>query len=202
MSLRVKQKQETRKHIQKVAKELITEHGYEKTTMRMLSKAAEVGLGTISLHFSDKKSLLLASFYEEIGEVAMNGISSIPQDRAVRDQIEHCLRTLYGYYAKNTRYTGAVAREALFAKGEWGDIFDNQIKDYVAIFTSILDHAKEQGKLERAVDSRGLTMVVWSVYLHGLINGLKKPVFDPEVQMEMISPMLDALLHGAVPKEE
>lgn len=201
MSLREKQKLQTRKHILGVAKELIAEHGFEKTTMRMLSKAAGVGLGTISLHFKDKKTLLLASFHDEIGEVAEKALVTIPADGSVRDQILHSLSCMYGYYAENIKYTKAVVKEALFAEGEWGATFDAQIQEYMVFFSDNLERGKAQGKLCVSADTKGMAMVVWSIYIHGLVEGLKQPVFDPQVQLQAISPLIDALLHGSIPKE-
>ncbi len=122
LTLREKQKLATRRHIQAVAKVLIADFGYEKATMRALAKEAGVGLGTISLHFKDKKSLLLASFHEEIGAVAERAIGSAPSKAPIREKLLHIVFEMYKYYATNTKYLRTVVKEVLFAVGEWGQI--------------------------------------------------------------------------------
>lgn len=138
-------KLETRKLIQDAARVLIAEHGYEKTTMRMLAKEAGVGLGTISLHFTDKQSLLLASFYDEIGALALRAIKEVQKDHPLREQILTIIECLYDYYATNTHYLRAVVREALFVRGEWRERFDMQIKQTTTVAASLFEEAKRRG---------------------------------------------------------
>lgn len=197
MSLRERQKRETRLHIQEVAKSFIAENGYEKTTIRALAKAAGVGVGTISLHFKDKKSLLLASFHQEIGEVAVTAIGTVPQGKPLREQLLHILNEVYRYYATNTQYLRAVVKEALFVSGEWGEIFDRQIQECIGLVVVLLEEAKKRGEVRSDFDSPAATMVFWSIYINGLIDGLKQDDFLPDVQTAKVMPLVDVVLAGA-----
>jgi len=196
LPLRDRQKLETRRHIQNVAKSFIIVHGYENTTMRALAKAAGVGLGTISLHFKDKRSLLLASFHEEIGLVAMNAINSVPQEAPVREQLQHILTRIYGYYATNTGYLRAVVKEALFVRGEWGEIFEAQIAECIALVVGLLEQCKQRGEIKADVDCGKVTMVFWSLYINGLVDGFKQEPFNPDLQTAKVMPLCDIVLLG------
>jgi AcrR family transcriptional regulator len=56
---------------------LFAEKGYERTTMRDLSKAAGLGLGALYYYFSSKEQLVQA-FYEDLNERVLTGWS--PED--------------------------------------------------------------------------------------------------------------------------
>ena len=196
LSLRERQKNETRQQIQDAARILITEHGFEKTTMRSLAKAAGVGLGTISLHFKDKRSLLLASFHEEIGRVSMEAIESVPQDEPIREQLLYILRKIYGYYATQPRYLRVVVKEALFTRGAWREAFDLQLGVAISLMGEIIESAKERGEVKPDINGEQVAALCWGLYLNGLIDGLKQDCFDPEAQVAKVEPLWDIVLSG------
>ena len=196
LSLRDRQKVETRQLIQETARALIAEHGFEKTTMRALAKAAGVGLGTISLHFKDKKSLLLASFHDEIGLVSMEAIESVPVDASLQEQFLHIYAALYKYYATQTRYLRVVVKEALFARGAWGNAFDEQLQGAIFLVGGLIELAKERGEVKPDINNEHLAALCWGVYLDGLIDGFKQDRFEPEVQAIKVKALLDIIFMG------
>lgn len=198
MSLRDRKKLETRQQIQEAARALITEYGYEKTTMRALAKAAGVGLGTISLHFKDKKSLLLASFYDDIGQVLTEAIASVPFNVPVRDQLLYILRQVYGYYSKHTGYLRSVVKEALFTRGAWREAFDLQIQGGIVAVGDLIEAAKERGEVKPDVNGQQVAFIGWSLYINGLIDGLKQDNFDPDEQVAKVAPLLDVVFGGVL----
>lgn len=193
---RERQKEKTRQHIQAVARKLIAERGYEKTTMRLLAKEAGVGLGTIGLHFQDKRSLLLASFHDEIGGVVMEAIQSVPRQGPFRDQIKHILTHMYTYYAADTGYLRIMVKEALFARGEWGQIFEKQIAESTGVIAGMLGQAQDRSEIRPDVDCAQFSKVFWPLYLHGLTDGFKRDAFIAEDQVSMIMGICDAILDG------
>jgi AcrR family transcriptional regulator len=198
LSLRERQKSETRQQIQNAARELITKHGFEKTTMRALAKEAGVGLGTISLHFKDKKSLLLASFHEGIGCVMMDAIGSVPQDEHIREQLLYILQKIYAYYATQTRYLRVVVKEALFTRGAWREAFDQQLGEAIVLMGALIESAKERGEVKPDINSEQVASLCWSIYLNGLIDGFKQERFDPDAQVAKVAPLWDIVLSGVL----
>ncbi len=189
-------KLETRQQIQDAARLLIAEHGYEKTTMRMLAKAAGVGLGTIALHFKDKQSLLLASFYDHIGALSMEAIESAPYDAPIRERLLSVVSALYGFYDTQSLYLRPVVREALFIQGEWRERFDAQIEECMGLMIPFFEVAKERGEVNPDVESLHAAMVCWSLYVNVLIDGLNAENFDAELQLAKFTPLLDLALKG------
>lgn len=196
ISLRDRQKMETRRQIQEAAKKLISDLGYEKTTMRALAKAAGVGVGTIALHFQDKKSLLMATFYEEVGEVAIGAMGSVPDSKPLRDQLAYILGDIYGYYANNTKYLRPVIKEVLFVRGEWCEIFETQIGECFGLVVGLIEKAKARGEVRPEVESLKVTSIFWSVYLSGLIEGFKQERFDAVGQTARVMALCDVVLDG------
>lgn len=66
---RERKKRETREKIFKAAIKLFKEHGFEGTTIDMISEEADVARGTIFLHFTSKEAILANWSYERLQEV-------------------------------------------------------------------------------------------------------------------------------------
>lgn len=195
-SLQEKRKQETRRQIQEAARRLIIEGGYDKTTMRVLAKEAGVGLGTISLHFKDKRSLLLSTFHDEIGQVTVKAIESAPVDAPLKQQFLYIIRELYGYYGENVLFLRRVVKEALFATGEWKQRFDEQTMSIMARVAALIEKAKEKGEVRDSVESMAVTGLCWSIYLSCLIDGLNADEIDPDIQTAKAEALLDVMFAG------
>lgn len=198
LSKRDRQKMETRQQIQDAARSLITRCGYEKTTMRALAEEAGVGLGTIGLHFNDKKSLLFSTFYDEIGSVAIRALESVPENGSLREQFLHLLHSIYSFYGEHTIFLRSVVKEALFATGEWREKFAVQIKAMVGLVAALIEAAKERGEVRQDVNSHELGHVCWALYLNTLIEGLSSDEFDVEAMVAQVTPLLDVVLHGVL----
>lgn len=198
LSLRDRRKEETRQQIQRAARELIAERGFEGTTMRALAQAAGVGLGTIALHFQDKTSLLFSSFFDEISEVSRRAVDEAPKDVPLREQFRHMLRTMYGYYGENTLFLRSVVKEALFATGEWKERFDAQLLEVVGKVAALIESRKASGEVRADVPGMAVAMVCWSLYASGLIDGLNRERFDVDGQVDGVMALLDVVLQGVL----
>lgn len=189
---------ETRRQIQEVARKLIIEHGYEKTTMRMLAKEAGVGLGTINLHFKDKQSLLLASFYDDIGECFERALATAPREGSVREQVLHIVATINKFYGSEATYLRSVVREALFVQGEWRERFDAQLQENVVAAAAMFESGKDRGEVKDDVDCLATANACWCLHLSVLVDGLNADVFDEELQLAKFASVLDVLLGGVL----
>ena len=195
-SLRERRKQETREQIQRAARALMVEAGYEKVTMRALAEAAGVGLGTIGLHFKDKKTLLLSAFHDEIGQESLRAIESMPPDGTFKEKLMAVVGELYAYYGRNALFLRPVVREALFATGEWKDRFDAQLQEMIGLIAGLVERHKALGEVRPEVSGRHVAMAGWSLYLSGLVDGLNSETFDVGAQLAKVEPLLDVVLAG------
>jgi len=195
-SLREKRKRETRRQIQNAARRLIVEGGYDKTTMRVLAREAGVGLGTIGLHFKDKKSLLLSTFHDEIGQVTIRAAETVPAGVPLKAQFMYIIRELYEYYGENALFLRRVVKEALFATGEWKQRFDEQTMSIMTLVAVLIEKAKETGEVREAVDSMHVAGLCWSIYLSCLIDGLSADHIDPGRQVAKAEALVGVMFEG------
>ena len=209
-TLRERKKRETREQIQRAARKLMVESGYEKATMRSLAEAAGVGLGTISLHFKDKKTLLLSTFHDEIGRESLRAFESVPQVGTLKDKFMNIVAALYGYYGEHSIFLRPVVREAVFATGEWKMRFDAQLHEMIwmkiampaagGLVVGLVERHKELGEVRPDVSGHHVAMAGWSLYLSGLIDGLNAETFDVDMQLARLEPLLDVLFDGVLVK--
>ncbi|MBY0574164.1 MAG: TetR/AcrR family transcriptional regulator [Undibacterium sp.] len=71
------QQEQTRRTLIRTAVDLMTEHGYEGTTMKQIARAAGIGDATIYKYFPTKEKLLLA-YYELAIEVVLELVLETP----------------------------------------------------------------------------------------------------------------------------
>ena len=86
MSLRaVKPQHETRTRILDAAEELFMQHGFEGTSMRLLTAKAGVNLAAVNYHFGSKDALIEAVFRRRLDPMNAERIAEL-------DRLEGCRR--------------------------------------------------------------------------------------------------------------
>ena len=185
------QKEDTRRIIQNTAYTLFAERGYTETTMRTLADHAGVGLGTIFKHFPDKPSLLVAAFQEDLGRIFHEAFQALPKS-GIRGQLLHITQNIYAFYASNPEFSRTLIKEALFLKGEHGQILDRQLTAFLNAISELLKTAVEDGELPIETDTHEGALAFGSFYFAGLFMGLRKPVFDVEEQLMLVAALIDS----------
>ena len=74
------QQAKTHRLIIRAAVELMTEHGFDGTTMKQIARAAELGDATIYKYFPSKEKLVMAYFEQAIGDAIAQMIRTKGQD--------------------------------------------------------------------------------------------------------------------------
>jgi AcrR family transcriptional regulator len=78
MSLRaIKPQHETRTRILDVAEELFMQHGFEATSMRLLTSTARVNLAAVNYHFGSKDALIEALFHRRLDPMNAERIAAL-----------------------------------------------------------------------------------------------------------------------------
>ena len=78
MSLRaIKPQNETRTRILDVAEELFMQHGFEATSMRLLTSTARVNLAAVNYHFGSKDALIEALFHRRLDPMNTERIAAL-----------------------------------------------------------------------------------------------------------------------------
>jgi AcrR family transcriptional regulator len=172
---------------------LFAEKGYAQTTMRGLATKAGVGLGTIFKHFPDKPSLLVAAYQEDLGKILVDAFQSLPE-AGIRKQLLHITKNIYGFYANNPSFSKDLIKEALFLKGEHGELLDNQLMVFLQEISKLFDKAVKNGELPLGRNVHNDALAFGAFYFAGLIMGLKNSEFNTEEQLEFVETMLENYL--------
>ena len=184
------QKEDTKRIILNAAYSLFAEKGYTKTTMRTLASRAGVGLGTIFKHFPDKPSLLVAAYQEDLGKIILEAFKSVPEF-GIKVQLLHITKKIYDFYANDPSFSRALIKEALFLKGEHGEILDNQLMVFLKNISELFNKAVENGELPIDTNAQDGALAFGSFYFSGLIMGLKQSTFNTNEQLKFVETMID-----------
>ena len=187
---RQQQKEDTRRVILDAAYALFGEKGYAQTTMRTLASRARVGLGTIFKHFPDKPSLLVAAYQQDVGKIIVEASRSLPE-AGIKEQLLHITKSIYGFYAADPSFSRDLIKEALFLKGEDGEILDNQLMAFLKEVAELLKKAVGNGELPADTNVHEGALAFGAFYFAGLIMGLKQSTFNTQEQLQFVEAMID-----------
>lgn len=176
------QKEGTRKLILAAAYQLFATRGYAKTTMRALAEQAGVGLGTISKHFPDKSSLLVAAFQEDLSQIIQESFKSLPK-ADLKKQLLHLAKDIFAFYADRPDVSRALLKEILFLRGAYGESIDALVYSFLGQIEELIQAAIDNGELKPYVDPKMGAYSFWSFYFMTLVVGLKQPEFIVENQL-------------------
>jgi AcrR family transcriptional regulator len=89
------QQEQTRRHILRTAVDLMTEHGYDATTMKQIARGAEIGDATIYKYFPSKEKLLLA-YFELCIQIALEMTDETPdlQNYTLQERLQRLVDAL------------------------------------------------------------------------------------------------------------
>lgn len=189
------QKLETRALIREAARARFIAVGYERTTIRDIASAAGVSVGSVHVHFQDKRSLLFACFYANIRAAVATIGATVDADAPLVDQLRESGRVLYRAYAEHPELSRVMLREGLFP-GE-GEREDN-LGPFLADLAARHRRARERGELGRLPDDGLLAArAFFAAYFAVLIGGLGGhfgPLDDPDAAADRWADELQALV--------
>ena len=160
MNKRQMQKQKTREHILKIAKQEFIKKGFLNTTTTEIAQQAEIAHGTLFLHFKNKDNLIV-----EILDQELDGISSSIQDLVAQSaDLEQMLIRYLNMLQKDEELFAVLARELPFYPPELRRkiLFrDSIIRSH---FHKVIESGSKNG------DYRDLDVATAVTFLFGTIN--------------------------------
>ena len=94
--------------------QVLTEHGYDKTTTNLIAKRAGVSIGSLYQYFPNKESLIAALCEQHIRAVTEGVIGALERARELplRDALEIIIRGLLAHHAEDTELQKILAEYA------------------------------------------------------------------------------------------
>ena len=175
---REQQKQETRRRLLEVARASFEQRGFAATTMRSIAEAAEVAVGTVFVHFEDKRDLLHSALFDELEAVLLEAIRTAPSGSA-RARLHHLTEALFRNYTARPQLSRTLLRESLLATGPWQQRFSAQVQRVHEVVSGWLTVARERGEIPPTVDPQLGGLAYFSFYYFALIGWIQGSPIEP-----------------------
>ncbi|GEK89370.1 transcriptional regulator, TetR family [Alkalibacterium putridalgicola] len=182
--------QETLDKIILEAERLFSEKGYYKTSIKDITKAAEVGIGTFYIYFEDKHSLYQA-ILSEYGHFIRKTIAESVRTAETRLEAERMgIETFIRLVRKRPSMYNVIWQALYVDKKLFVDYYTKFSENYIK---QILI-AQEKGEIIADYDPEAL-----SYMLMGITNfiGLRYAIFDDQTDLDpILDEVMDMLVNG------
>ncbi|WP_309120728.1 TetR/AcrR family transcriptional regulator [Paenibacillus sp.] len=153
------------------------EHGFHKSQVSKIAKAAGVADGTIYLYFKGKEHILIALFREKLGELVGKFRESLDENADPFDSLRKLCEIHYGELEQDVDFAVVTQLElrqsSLELRREIGDSF----KPYIVLIEDILRRGVESGAFRADLDVKLTRLLVFGamdeVVTSWLISGRK-----------------------------
>ncbi len=184
----------TRRRVLQAAEQLFATHGYEPTSMAMVARRANIGVGTVYHHFPDKRAVLLA-LIDDWGDRELAGRQSTTDFQRsrgpdVRTAIASTLRSRYEEIRSSGGFRLVIIElaerdsdvRARLARIE--QVIRERLRDLIA-------YSQLQGAMRRDIDPLAAALLVQNairatatqVFVHQISDPAPERVLEELIQM-------------------
>lgn len=199
---RERKKRETRQKIFNAAIKLFKEHGFDSTTIDMISEEADVARGTIFLHFASKEAILAHWGYDRLQE--------IEERREEWDYGDSCKQRVLRIYKilnevniQNYDFMKVLLESSMKHR----QIFDSEKNVYVELrqlFADLIEEAQDKGRLKTKFNPLVAANMLENIYYNALYDWVRSEGAWPleEIMEEKVSIVFEGLDHAGTLSNE
>lgn len=173
------QKEATRARIVEAAKTLFEMEGYAATTLRGVAKAANVAVGTVFVHFGDKRDLLHSALFEDLEATAQEALASLPEAGPIEGVTHHLAARYLAYYQARPELSRVLLAESLLAEPPWQGRFAAQVGTIHQALSARFEAARAAGEVAEDADGALFGVAFFSFYYFALISWAQGAHPDP-----------------------
>lgn len=195
---RREQKEATRARILEVARVHFEAHGYEGANVRSIAEGAGVAVGTVLLHFADKRDLLHAALFEDLSEALSKALGA-PSRGPLAARVRALFAPFFQYYASRPALSRALLRESLLAEPPWQARFAAQVAAAHEGLAGAFEAARARGEVggdAEGHEARRFGAAVLAFFYFGLLGWAQGAVPDPAA---LVDALLEQHLRGVRP---
>ena len=182
------QKAETRALLLRVASDLFEAQGFDKTTIRDVARVAELGTGTVFVHFAGKGELLYAVLFEELERVVGEVLAADPEVELL-DELRRIPAAFLNLYASRPALYRVLLRQSLIADGEWIARFQGQVQRVAVRTMEALHRAQATGEIAADLDLPTAGTAHFAFYYFTLLQAASEGFADVEGVLDRIDAM-------------
>lgn len=190
--LRVARKEETRSRILEVARAHLERDGFEGSSFRAIAEDAEVAVGTVALHFDDKKGLLHAALYDDLEQAIELCLTRGVRGSLVK-RLTEIMEPAYEYYGRRPGLSRTLLESSLFAASPWKERFATQVARVHVRIVAVVEAARSRGDIASDTDVAVFAAAVFSFYYIALIGWAQGQVVTP---LTMFRSMVEQHVRG------
>ncbi|REL24870.1 TetR/AcrR family transcriptional regulator [Rhodohalobacter sp. SW132] len=175
ISRKEKERIRRRDHILDTAEVLIKEIGFDSTTMDQIAEQAEVGKGTLYLHFKSKTDIYLAIcergsrlLNEKMAAVITKDLSGLEMVRMLGTTYLEFIQENPQYFYAFSYYEGLMADETINSS-DIVDMCEQNAKDGMTLIVRALQIGMQDGSIDNSYDPHQLGIMIWGAS-KGIIN--------------------------------
>lgn len=158
-------KRQTKKAILAAAVELFGTHGFEKTSIAQLAKAAGIGKGTVYSYFKTKQDLLLAFCEDELEYIHEQLERRTNRHAPVLEQLMTVFMAEFEYVTRNPEFGRLYMQEMVFPRRLMAEKHQDQENKFFDMIFPILRKGQEQGKIRPELELLHLCGHFFALYL-------------------------------------
>lgn len=136
--------------IERAARELFAQRGFEAASMRAIATRARVATGTLFLYARDKRELLFLVFQGESQRIFDAADAASRDDAGLVDALMELFGGFLDFYARNPALSAAILREFFFRPYE-PERLGALTREYGARVAARVERARQRGELRSDV---------------------------------------------------
>jgi AcrR family transcriptional regulator len=191
---RKEQKEETQRRILEVARAHFERDGFEASSFRAIAHDAEVAVGTVALHFADKRGLLHAALHDDLERAIALCLAGGKRGSLVK-RLTEIFEPAYEYYARRPHLSRTLLESSLFAASPWKERFASQAMRVHVRLVEIVEAARARGEIAADVDVTVFAAAIFSFYYMALIGWVQGQVAAP---LMLFRSMVEQHVRGAL----
>lgn len=172
------QKEATRARILEIARTHFERAGFAEASVRAIAIEADVAVGTVLLHFTDKLGILHAALYEDLELVIPQALRKSSR-RSLLNRVCGIVQVFFDYYALRPRLSRILLRESWFAESPWKERFGQQALRVSAHMMSLVEDAKANQQIEQTANAQLFGSAFLSYYFMALLVWIQGGVDSP-----------------------
>jgi AcrR family transcriptional regulator len=205
LGLRERGKIERRGRIQRAARAVFREKGFDAATTREIAERAEVGVGTLFGYARDKSELLMMIVNDELDAMADQTFSTVPRGAPLIDQLLHVFEPHYRFWAADPEFS----RRALFEA--YGSLtrppnervesvrFHERRERTLHELTRVIREKQLRKRISSDVDPALVAHLVFDIYIGENRKWISSPYPRAKAGVARLREVLTVALRGVAP---
>ncbi len=198
VGLRERGKLEKRWRIEKAAREIFAERGFDDATTREIAERAGVSVATLFVYAPDKAQLLKAIFEWQLDKITDAGHGSVDVRANLVDQLVQFFRPRYELWERDPRLSRTAMRIAFSTFMEPAEIAKNPSVAMVwsklhQAIADIIDRYKRYSHRCAQADSELVARAVFAIYMTHVQLWISEPEPNAEAGLASLRSLLDLI---------